>query len=54
MAEGLQGAILVLGDTLGIPMGICSQNSSKNIRQMLEYYGIGGCFQAIVDMTTSP
>lgn len=48
MAEGLREAILVLGDTLGIPMGICSQNSSKNIRQMLEHYGIGGCFQAIV------
>lgn len=42
------GMTELLADLRGIPMGICSQNSCRNIEKTLERYGIRDCFDAIV------
>ncbi len=31
-----------------IKMGICSQNSSRNIRETLQYYGVSDCFETLI------
>lgn len=48
MAPGLQEVVLRLGGALGIPMGICSQNSSENIRRVLAHFEMDRCFGAVV------
>lgn len=47
-----------MGETLErlktFPMGICSQNSSRNIRVALAEHGIGGCFASVVGQDDVP
>lgn len=47
-----------MGETLGrlkaVPMGICSQNSSRNIHVALAEHGIDGCFAAVVGQDDVP
>lgn len=45
MFDGLD---VLLHQLKPIKMGICSQNGSESIRQMLKHYGVDDCFEAII------
>ncbi|WP_421228571.1 HAD family hydrolase [Aeromonas jandaei] len=49
--DGLEA---VIGHFSAIPHGICSQNSQKNIRRVLEQHGVNGQFKAVVGYDDVP
>ena len=48
------GLEAVIGHFSAIPHGICSQNSQKNIRRVLEQHGVNGQFKAVVGYDDVP
>lgn len=43
-----QGMAELFHNLKPIKMGICSQNSNKNIKETLKHYGVDNCFEAII------
>ena len=48
------GLEAVIGHFSEVPHGICSQNSQKNIRRVLEQHGVNGQFKAVVGYDDVP
>ena len=48
------GVVDIITRLSGYPLGICSANSTQNIRQVLDEHGIASCFQSVIGYENLP